>query len=379
MRYLIVILSFFCIFFSCKKTTKEKTTLEIKTLESQKVQKAKGFSIRTYKNHKEITVYTPWPEAKDSLHYILYPKGASRPERNGNFTFIEVPIERVIVTATTDIPMLEYLNIEDRLVGFPNTDYISSEKTRQLIDSGKVKNLGNENNLNVENVLASDPELVIGFATTPGNKSFDLLKKSEIPVVINSSWLESHPLGRAEWIKFVAAFFGKEKEARTIFTRIEKEYTEAASLVKTDNKKPTAISGNMYKDIWYLPGGNSFMAQLFEDAQIDYLWSETEKTGSLSLNFENVLETGQSATLWIGAGNARSLNGLQNENAKYNLFEAFKNKNVYSSSLKTGKKGGSVYYELGPMRPDLILKDFIKIAHPEFLTDYELYFFKKLE
>ncbi|MEW7278978.1 ABC transporter substrate-binding protein [Aquimarina sp. 2201CG1-2-11] len=365
--------------FSCKKAPKESTPLTVMYMAPQHIECASGLIIENHETYKEIKVTTPWPGAKRELTYILHPKGTEKPFKSNTAIFIQVPIERIVVTSTTDIPMLEYLGLEEKLVGFPHTDYISSEKTRELIDKGAIKELGKEYNLNTEVVLELLPELIIGFSTTGDIKAYDLIQKTGIPVVMNGSWMEEHPLGRAEWIKLIAAFFGKEDKAEEIFQSIKKNYNEAVGLAYNTSNTPTVLSGNMFKDIWYLPGGNSYISTFFRDAHTNYLWSDTKETGSLTLNFESVLEKGQNASLWIGAGNATSLDELAQENHRYPLFDAFKNKAVYSSSLKKGSKGGLIYYELGPMRPDLILKDIIKIAHPELLTDYEPYFFEKLD
>ena len=347
-------------------------------LAPQKIEHATGFTIQNYKDYKKIRVTTPWPDAKQDLIYILHPKGTKRPFYSNNAVFIEVPVERVVVTSTTDIPMLESMNLEDRLVGFPHTNYISSEKTRALIDKGKVKELGKEYNLNTEVVLELSPEMIIGFSATGDTKAYDLIQKTGIPVVMNGSWMEKHPLGRAEWIKFIAAFFGKETIAEDIFQNIKTEYHKAVTLAENAKQSPTVVSGSMFKDVWYVPGGDSFMAQFLKDANTSYLWADNNDSGSLNLNFESVLEKGQNAELWIGAGTSKSLDELKAQNHRYEAFDAFKNKTVYSYSLKTGAKEGLIYYELGPMRPDLILKDIIKIAHPELLNDYQPYFFEKL-
>ncbi len=378
MRTVFIISLLFLLGASCKKTPKDTTPLTVMYLAPQNIEYASGFTIKNRENYKEIKVTTPWPDAKEEFTYILHPKGTEKPFKSPNAIFIEVPIERVVVTSTTDIPMLEYMNLEEKLVGFPHTDYISSEKTRALISNGAIKELGKEWNLNTEVVLELSPELIIGFSSSGDTKAYDLIQKTGIPVVINGSWMEEHPLGRAEWIKFIAAFFGKEKMAEDIFQNIKKEYNDATVLAQNTTSSPTILSGNMYKDIWYVPGGNSFVAKFLKDANTTYLWRDVKKTGSLRLSFESVLEKAQNAELWIGSGNSKSLGELKQKNHQYVLFDAFKNKAVYSSTLKMGSKGGLIYYELGPMRPDLILKDIIKIAHPELLIDYEPYFFEKL-
>jgi iron complex transport system substrate-binding protein len=378
MRTIFIISILFLLSTSCKKTPKDTTPLTVMYLAPQNIEYASGFTIKNQESYKEIKIITPWPDAKEELTYILHPKGTEKPFKSPNAIFIEVPIDRVVVTSTTDIPMLEYMNLEEKLVGFPHTDYISSEKTRALITNGAIKELGEEWSLNTEVVLELSPELVVGFSSSGDTKAYDLIQKTGIPVVINGSWLEEHPLGRAEWIKFIAAFFGKEKLAEDIFQNIKKEYDQATILAQNTTSSPTVLSGNMFKDVWHVPGGNSFVAKFLKDAHTTYLWEDVQKNGSLILSFESVLEKAQNAELWIGSGNSKSLDVLKEKNHRYALFDAFKNKAVYSSTLKMGSEGGLIYYELGPMRPDLILKDIIKIAHPELLIDYEPYFFEKL-
>ncbi|MDH7444096.1 ABC transporter substrate-binding protein [Aquimarina sp. 2201CG14-23] len=380
MKHYITLLFLILSFLSCKKEQKTPTSNIVQELIEQEIGYATGFTIQNHDNYKEINITSPWPDAKGTFTYILYTKGTEKPKLSVNkeAKFIEIPVDKTIVTSTTDIPMLEYLELENKLIGFPHTDYISSEKTRSLVEKDSIVELGNNGHLNTELTLELAPELVIGYSATGDTKAYDLLEKTGIPVVMNGSWMEQHPLGRAEWIKFVAAFYNKEKEADSIFRNIEKDYKEAVTLAKNASGSPTVLSGNMFKDVWHVPGGNSYVAKFLKDANTNYLWAETQKTGSIALNFESVLEKAQNAAIWIGSGTSRSLAELQEKNNRYTFFEAFKNKAVYSSTLKTGAKGGLVYYELGPMRPDLILKDIIQIAHPELLTDYEPYFFEKL-
>ncbi len=190
---------------------------------------------------------------------------------------------------------------------------------------------------------------------------------------------EESPLGRTEWIKFFGALFDKEKEADSIFKTIEKNYLEAKRKASKAKKKPTIISGGLFKDIWNLPAGESFEATFLKDANTHYLWADSKGKGSLSLNIENVFEKGKDADLWISPSFYGNLEQLKNANAIYPKFKAFQDHNVYTFVNKRGEKGGVIYFELSPSRPDLVLKDLIKIAHPELLTDYELTFFELLE
>ncbi len=375
---LLVIVSFFTIT-SCKKE-KASNALPVATRAEKDVLKyAKGFSIVNHKNYKEIIVTSPWPKSEDTYHYILVDEGQTVPEHNESDIIIKLPIHKIVVMSTTNIPALEYLGIDDKLVGFPNTRFISSEKTRQRIDNGEIKDLNNDLDINMELLLDLQPELVIGFSVNGNDKKLDQIEKFGIPVVLDGAWTEEHPLGRAEWIKFIGAFFNKEKEADSIFNNIETNYLEAKEMVLKVEQKPTVFSGSMIKDVWYVPGGKSFVAKFLEDANTNYLWKDSDANGSLQLNFENVLEKAQNADLWISAGLFEDKEQMQNQHKGYTYFNAYKTNNIYSYTNKIGPNGGLLYYELGPLRPDIVLKDIIDIAHPELLVDYENFFFKRLE
>ncbi len=274
--------------------------------------------------------------------------------------------------------MLELLEEENSLVGFPNLAYISSTKTRQLIANGSIKELGNEQDINTEVLLDLQPELVVGFSMNSNNKMFINIEKAGIPVLFNGDWLEETPLGRAEWIKFFGVLFSKEKEAEIIFNTIEKQYIEATTIAENAKTKPTILSGALYKDIWNLPAGKSFVAQFLKDANTNYLWANTKGKGSLSLSFESVFEKGKNATLWIGPSYYTSLEQLENANQHYAEFDAFKNKNIYSFANKKGENGGVLYYELAPVQPHIVLKDIIKVVHPDLLPNYKPFFLEKL-
>jgi len=200
-----------------------------------------------------------------------------------------------------------------------------------------------------------------------------------VPVVINAEYLEKHPLGRAEWIKFIALFFNKEHAADSIFNSIEQLYLQTKASADTVVNKPSVLSGIVYGDAWFMPGGRNYAAQLFADAGCNYLWNEDNSTGFLELDFESVYNKANEAELWIGVGSHGSLNSLGDSDHRYKKFRAFQNGNVYTYDARKGAKGGSVYLELGYLRPDIILQDLVKIAHPQLLPDYTLYFHKRLE
>ncbi|KJD33263.1 ABC transporter substrate-binding protein [Tamlana sedimentorum] len=375
--YFLTLLSTFMLF-SCKENSTKTNAQKVKLEQTQNVTYAKGFTIENHDTYKTLTVTSPWPNSNKTFTYYLVNKNKTIPEALKNKTVIKTPINKLVVTSTTNVPALEFLEVEDKLVGFPNTNFISSKKTRTRIEQGLVKDLNSEADINTELLLALQPDLVIGHSVNGNNKSLNQIERFNIPVVIDGAWTENHPLGRAEWIKFIAAFFNKDDEAQTIFEAIEANYLKVKQLAAKTMKQPTVFSGSMFKDIWNVPGGQSFMAKFLEDANTNYIWKNNTSTGSLQLNLENVLEKAKTANLWIGAGLFNNKTEMESQYNGYTFFNAYKNNNIYSYTKQISETGGLIYFELGPLRPDLVLKDIIKIAHPEVLPNYELYFFKPL-
>lgn len=369
---IIVVLLMGFALFSCKNENKKIANNG--TYLNSSIKYAKGFSIQQFDGYKKLIINAPYKNSKEAFTFIL-----SENPANEEINTIKTPITSVVVTSTTHIPMLELLNVENKLVGYPNTGYISSKRTRALIDAGKVIDLGNEENINTELLLDLNPDAVIGFSINSNNKMFATIEKMGIPVILNGAWLETSPLGRAEWIKLFGVLFNKEKEADSIFNSIETNYLNAKKIVATVSKKPTVISGGLFKDIWNLPAGESFEATFLKDANTNYLWKNSEGRGSLSLNIENVYEKGKDAEIWVSPSFYTSLDQLEKANEIYSKFNAFKTKNIYSFSNKKGETGGLIYFELAAARPDLVLKDLIKIAHPKLMEDYQFTFFEKLK
>ncbi|WP_188051181.1 ABC transporter substrate-binding protein [Flavobacterium sp. GP15] len=374
--YKILLLLVLSTFVSCKKTEKSESKLfsnaknEIEYASNLAIFKQEGYSI--------VKIINPWPNADKDFTYILKEKNVVVPDSLQKYNTIQVPLQSIVVTSTTIIPYLEMLGVENHLVGFPHTDYISSSKTRKLIDNGSVKNVGQNEKLNMEQLIEMSPELIVTFGIDNNNPMIDNLQKSGLKVLIQADWMEQSPLGKAEWIKLYGALFGKEKEAKTQFDDIIKNYKEAMNLVST--KKPTAnvLYGSMYQDQWYVAKANSWVAQFLKDAKANYLWADTEGTGSIGLSFEKVLEKAKNANFWIATGPFKTVAELENINPHYSQFDAFKTKQVYTFEGKIGATGGTIYYESAPSRPDLVLKDYIKIFHPELLPNYTFTFAQKL-
>lgn len=373
MKPLLYLLIATTLFWSCSQREESQTDLgqdlNLAYASNYSIQKKRGFTL--------LTINTPYKSAKKGLRYVLYSRENEKPKVEAD-AFIAVPIQSIVCTSTTHIPLLDYLDETDKLVGFPTTDYISSKKMRNRIDSGYVTELGIDNAINIEKLIELNPELVMAYTMSSDFGQFNKIQEAGIPVFINAEYMELDPLGRAEWIKLAGLLFGKEEKADSVFNTIETEYTTTLQKVEKVKEYPTAMSGSMYGDTWYLPGGRNYAAKLLTDAGFQYLWKNDTTSSFLALSYEAVLEKATKADYWIGASNFKTLLEMKEANERYSFFNPFTANKVYSYDKRIGAKGGSEFLELGYLRPDLILKDLVKIGHPEILPNHELFFYYKL-
>jgi len=378
-QYLIPFLLLILVFTSCKKEKENNKNTNQNKSSYSLIKYAKGFDIQVFDTYKKLIIKTPYPGAKNQQEFILVTANISDNSIKTNVDKLNIPLKKVVTTSSTHIPMLELIGVENTLIGFPNTSYITSSKTNLLVQKGLINDIGNDQSFNIEILISLQPDAVIGFTMGNTSKMYNTIRKNGIPVIFNGDWLEETPLGRAEWIKFFGALYDKDALADSIFKSIETKYLQAKEIAKSAKNIPTILTGILYKDKWNLPAGDSFAAQLFKDANTNYLWSNSKGQGSLVLSFEAVIEKAQKANFWIGSGFFANINELANANNHYTEFEPFKKREIYTYSKKRGVNGGVIYFELAPVQPHIVLQDLIKVTHPELLPNYQPYFLEKLD
>jgi len=370
-KYSLVLITF-TLLISCQgKSLKPKVTQT-----KNEVQFAKGFALYKTKNYTKLVIKNPYPNAKKQFVYYLV--GQNQHPKLKGVKYIKVPVKKIVVTSTTHIPMIDVLHEANTLKGFPNLNYISTPSVRSLIKQHKIVELGGTQQINTEVLLNLKPDVLVGFSMQSQNKMYETIKKSGIPVILNGDWLESTPLGRAEWLKFFGALYQKNNLADSIFNNIKNDYNKTKKLALSTNESPTVLSGNLNKNIWNLPAGDSYTAQFLKDANCKYYWQNTTGNASLNLSFETVFTKAQQADFWIGVGPYTSFKQLKEANRHYAKFKAFKTKQIYTFGLVKGATGGSLYYEEAALKPNVVLKDLIKVLHPELLPKYKPYFLRKL-
>jgi cobalamin transport system substrate-binding protein len=347
------------------------------------VEKAEGFSLVYHNNYKVITLKTPWQDAEKPLTYVLVQCGTPIPESLVAPTaVIEVPVKTVVSMFTSVLPALTNQGVLNRVVAIDTSLYTFNETILQGVKDGKIAEVGgggSGTDPNIEKLIDLQPDLILTQRFSAADTTYPALEQAHLPVVIDADFLDSSPLGAAEWSKFASLFFNTEAAAEKGFAAVEGRYEKLADEAAKAENKPTVFAGTPYSGTWYMPGGKSYLGQLLADAGADYLWADDGSTGSLTLDFETVFDKAVDADYWVNVNSFwGSLKDAEAEDTRYTNFAAFKSDQVYSNNARQNANGGSDYYEAGFANPDVILADLVKIFHPDLLPDHELYFYKQV-
>lgn len=337
---------------------------------------ATGFGIAHTDHYTTATVYNPWKKGEIYDKYYLVKDEKTEVPADGHK--ITVPLKSLMTNSATHLGFLELLGELDKVTGVCSSSYIYNPTILEGVKEGRIRDLGDAFNLDIENLLMLHPQAVMTTAYNADDENSRRMRQTGLNLIYNIEWQEPTLLGRAEWIKFIGAFFDKEAMADSIYNAVEQRYKDVKMKAMQLSSSPSIFSGQVFRGTWSLPGGKSYTAQLFRDAGATYLYAQDSTNTSISSNIEEVLMNFNQTDLWIGV-QAASLKELGQTDSKYKLFKAFKDGNVYNINKRTNTAGGNDYWESAVARPDLLLSDMIKICHPNLFPDYELTYYEQLK
>lgn len=341
---------------------------------------AHGFQVEKNENLTKLSVFNPWEKAENiSVDYYLLKKASPLPDSLANKKVIRTPVERVICLSTTHIAFLDVLNETAAIAGVSGSQYVSNAEVRTRIEKGEIPDVGYGQNLNYEEIVSQQPELVMVYGVGSEVTSYtQKLEELGIPVILIAEYLEENPLGKTEWIKFIGALFEKETKAVNYFSEIESNYLELKNKVENKTNKPKVLVGSPYKETWWVPGGNSYMANLIADAGGDYLGKETGTNESYAISYENALAWGSQADVWINMGNLKSKKEIRAANERFARLKVFKEGEIYNNTKRLSSHGGNDFWESGTVHPDWILRDLIAIFYPDTM-DAEMVYYEEIK
>ena len=360
--------------FACRHSSSDPTTSQ--PLASAQIRYATGFAIDYFSHYKRITVFNPWKKgAVQAYYYVVDKANTSTPDQSKT---IVAPLQTIAATSATHYAFITAIDKQFTISGIASPQLVYNPVLLQQYHNGKIVDLGDAFSLNVEKVLSLKPQALMMSSYNQADPAAERIAQAGIPVVFNNEWMETSPLGRAEWIKFVAAFYNKEQMADSIFNNLEKGYLSIKRMASKVTHKTSVMIGCNFKGTWYMPSGRGYLAQILADAQVNYYFANDTTTGSIPVNFEQVLLHFATADVWLNC-DATDIQSLLACDTRYGLFKACKDKKVYTLRQRMTPAGGNDFWENGVLHPDLILSDYIKVLHPELLPDYQLTYVKKLE
>lgn len=346
---------------------------------------AGGFGLSVSNGVKSITIFNGFQDRRDTLSYVLVKKGEPVPKGYEQAQVIRTPIKTIGTFATTHIGYLSQLGYADSIVGVATPEIINAPSIRKRLNQGGIADFGSTFNPNLEVIMEKSPDLIF-LTVLPATKftQYQTLINAGIPVIVVAEWLENTPLGRAEWLKLFAAILGKDDLGEKRFLEIEHDYLKLKSVVAADTTQPKVMSGLPFKDAWFLPAGESYMASLFKDAAADYQWKNTSGTGSLNLGMEAIYPVALKSEYWINTGTVKSMKELVGLDSRYKEFLPVKSDRVFNNNKLLNEYGGNAYWEYGVCNPHLILEDLIRIFHPDVdlssvTSSDTLHFYRKLK
>ena len=365
---------------------------------------ARGVTITRCDGYTLVEIANPWRKGEVLHTYVLVPRyadaarstketgeasGSTRHDDDGSAslkgseeqplpeglpdgTVVRVPIERAVVYSSVHAGVMKELGSFSAVRGVCDAQYYTMPEVQSGIADGSIADCGNSLSPTIERLVALKPDAII--LSPFQNAGYGVLTNLGVPIIECADYMEHTPLGRAEWIKLFGELLGCREKADSIFQATAREYSALTALTATVEKRPKVISEMITSGVWFVPGGDSYMAHLFTDAGASYPWSDNSNSGSLSLDFSQVLARAQDADFWlIKPDRHLSCSDFEAINPLNVKFKAFGCRGVYQCVTSE-----TTLFTDFPFHPQVLLRDFVKIFHPELLPDYQLRYYQPL-
>jgi iron complex transport system substrate-binding protein len=349
--------------------------------ESQTITRAERIKIEKLNGYTKVTVINPWQGADNvNLTCNLVRRGSELPEGMDSSDVVFIPVTNIICMSTTHIAMVAALGEENTISGVSGPGYVFSEKLVKNIEGGLVADVGYDSGLNKELILSLSPDLIMMYGIGSESAGYvGKIKELGIRVIFNADYLETDPLGKAEWIKLFGALYCKDELADSIFNSEVQLYEDLRTFISEKiSLRPKILLGLPYKDTWFISPGNSFISQIISDAGGDYLWKDTKSSVSMPYGIENVYLGALDADFWLNIGSIKSKSEIEAVDSRLIKLPCYINGNLFNNNRRTTSQGGNDYWESGTVYPHLILNDIATIIHPGLFPGNELFYYKKL-
>ena len=348
---------------------------------------AQNLTMVRYSDGILVELKDPWHEGRILHRYWLTEDSNSKPSAilsplsslHSPLSSIKFPLQRSVVFNTAHASLIGMLNATDRIAGVADLKYMLLPDVQRRVQQGEIVDCGNSMSPDIEQIVSlhADAILLSPFENSGG---YGRLEKLGIPIIECADYMETSPLGRAEWMRFYGLLFGCSQQADSLFSMVEHAYCAlrdsvastsqrlnssarpAGALSERSGERTSLLTERLTGSTWYVPGGKSTMGRLIADAGATYAWADDDHSGSLALSFETVLSKSGNADVWLmntSSSQPFTYESLAAEHHGYTQFKAFRDRNIYFiNTLQVP------YFEEVSFRPDLLLRDYITMLHP---------------
>lgn len=349
---------------STSKSKIEFTNGILNYAQTLSIDTALDYSVCTFKSNAQ-----QWIVCKDSI---------SCRKRFPNARLLQYPLTRIIAWGSVYAAWVYEAGHANALVGIDEIEYSTISALQTLHDAGRLIKLKGSLQSQLERIIQLKPQLIITAADMVlTTHELNLLQTQGIAVWPCTDYLESHPLGRSEWITLAACLFGNPAATLKSLNTMQLRYTHLRDSVQKVHSKPKVLSSGMSANgIWYVPGGQSFASQLISDAGGEYIWHANPQSGSLEFSTEHIAAYAKNAAVWINPLDVQCLQHFENYPKLIRDIKALQWGRVYQPHKIKNKYGYSAYWDQGLLHPDQILKDLIVIFHNPTLVNQCQYYFR---
>lgn len=338
---------------------------------------ATGFEIRGCEegNSTLIVVKNPWQGADDVEQMLLIDRDGTFNTSGTDIQRIDHDAKRIICMSSSYVAMLSTIGKQEAIAGVSGINFISDKYV--VANSDKIGDVGYDNNINYEMVVALNPDLVLLYGVMGASGMESKLRELGIPYLYLGEYVESSPLGKAEWMVAVGEITGARDKAVEIFSTISERYTALATEVSLAAKECKQVMLNTpYRDSWFIPSEQNYIARIIRDAGGEPFTIAGTGNSSQPIDIEQAYIWASEADVWLNVGACNSLEELIRQNPKFADVKAVREKRVYNNNARQTTQGGSDFWESGVVRPDVILQDLVTILQG---NEGELYYYKQLK
>ena len=324
-----------------------------------------------------IRITNPWQSANDVETMLFIARGGEKVPDGFRGQVLHSDAKRIVCMSSSHIAMLDVMESVGNVVGVSGKDFITNPYI--AANRHSIADVGYDSNINFELLVAQRPDIVLLYGVTGACSMQSKLEELGIPYIYIGEYVEEDPLGKTEWLIVIAEIIGKREQGIAYFSEVPKRYNHLKSMAADAIlPQPKVMLNTPYADSWFMPSTSSYLARLIADAGGDYIYKKNTSNHSQPIDIEEAALLTTEADIWLHVEGVSSLKDLRQQYPKFAKMPCVQRGEIYNCDKRSILGGGNDYWESGVVQPDVVLRDLIKIFHPELVSE-EFVYYRKIE